>query len=110
MYQDPIIVSVERAVAIVTINRVPQRNALSDAVVGALTSALDWLEVDPSIKVLILTGQGMRFAAGTDVKEMHSLATADVVATLHPCPDPRKHRDVRSRRLDRICPRRTGRL
>src|SRR5258708_30481908 len=108
MHQDSIIVSVEQAVAIVTINSVPQRNALSNGVVGALTSALDRLEVDPSIKVPMLTGQGMHFAAGTE--EMHSLTTADVVATLHPCPDARKHRDVHSRRLDRICPRRTGRL
>src|SRR5260370_103675 len=85
MHQDPIIVSVEQAVAIVTINRVPQRNALSNAFVGALTSALHRLEVHPSIKVPMLTGQGMHFAAGAE--EMHSLTNADVTIRRFKEPD-----------------------
>ncbi|RZS88767.1 enoyl-CoA hydratase/isomerase-like protein [Phyllobacterium myrsinacearum] len=80
MHPESIIVSIEQAVATATISRALQRNALSNAVVEALTRALDRLDADPAIKVIILTGEGMHFAAGAGVKEMHGLTMADGVA------------------------------
>jgi len=59
------------AVAIVTFNRPEAMNALSKALRAALRQALDELESDTDVKVIVLTGAGDRaFTAGLDLKEL----------------------------------------
>ena len=61
-------------IAIITINRPDQRNALSLEVRQGLFAAWDRFERDDSLKVGILTGAGERiFCAGGDLKEMMAL-------------------------------------
>jgi enoyl-CoA hydratase len=69
----------EDAIGIVKFARVEARNALSDAMVKALDSALTRFDADPAIKVVLLTAEGPHFAAGTDVREMRPLTVTDVV-------------------------------
>jgi enoyl-CoA hydratase/carnithine racemase len=58
-------------VAIITINRPEQRNALGKDVRDGLFSAWDRFERDPALRVAILTGAGDKaFCAGGDLKEM----------------------------------------
>lgn len=58
-------------VAIITINRPEQRNALGQDVRDGLFSAWDRFERDPALRVAILTGAGEKaFCAGGDLKEM----------------------------------------
>jgi enoyl-CoA hydratase len=58
-------------IAIITINRPEQRNALNKEVREALTAAWVRFESDPSLKIAILTGAGEKaFCAGGDLKEM----------------------------------------
>jgi enoyl-CoA hydratase/carnithine racemase len=57
-------------VATLTLNRPGARNALSEALLDALTRELDAVADDPSVRVVILTAEGPVFSAGHDLKEM----------------------------------------
>jgi enoyl-CoA hydratase len=72
MTQDPVL-SVERGddgLAVLTMNRPRAMNALSRQLRQALADAIDRLEADPGVRVLILTGAGRAFCAGLDLKEL----------------------------------------
>lgn len=55
-----------------TLNRPEARNAMSDAMNQALAGQLAWAELEPSVKVVVLTGAGNGFCAGGDVKGMNT--------------------------------------
>jgi len=58
-------------IAIITINRPEQRNALNAEVRTGLTAAWQRFENDPALRIAILTGAGEKaFCAGGDLKEM----------------------------------------
>lgn len=58
-------------IAVITLNRPEQQNALNAEVREALTAAWHRFEADPSLRVAILTGAGEKaFCAGGDLKEM----------------------------------------
>lgn len=65
-------VSVERQepIAVVTMNRPKQLNALSYGLVKELSLALEALDQDDEIRAIVLTGGEKVFAAGADIKEM----------------------------------------
>ncbi len=61
----------EDGIAIITINRPEQRNALGRDVREGLRAAWEKFEADPNARVAILTGAGEKaFCAGGDLKEM----------------------------------------
>ena len=68
---DPVLL-VERCdgAATLTLNRPAARNALSTALRAALVSAFRELADDDAINVVILTGAGVAFTAGLDLKEL----------------------------------------
>lgn len=58
-------------IAIITLNRPEQRNALSREIRQGLFDAWDRFERDPALRIAILTGAGEKaFCAGGDLKEM----------------------------------------
>jgi enoyl-CoA hydratase len=57
-------------VGLITLNRPEQLNALSDALVDELGSALDAFETDDGIACIVLTGSDKAFAAGADIAAM----------------------------------------
>ena len=60
----------EKGVGVLTLNRPEKLNALSTALLGEFSAALDAAEADPDVRVLILTGAGDKaFAAGADIAE-----------------------------------------
>jgi len=65
-----ILVEREGPVAIVTLNRPQQLNALSYGLIKELALALEALDQDTDIRAIVLTGGEKVFAAGTDIKEM----------------------------------------
>jgi len=65
-----ILVEKEGPVAIVTLNRPQQLNALSYGLVKELALALEALDQDAEIRAIVLTGGEKVFAAGADIKEM----------------------------------------
>jgi len=61
----------EGPIVVLTINRPDRRNALDNATVDELDSALAQIEADDALRVLILTGAGDKaFVAGADIAEL----------------------------------------
>jgi len=82
-----ITVEIADAVALVTLNRPQQMNALSTALRAELTAAFAALNRDPKVRVAVLTGAGERaFCAGLDLKELG--AGASIGATVEDPNDP----------------------
>ena len=67
---DNIIVDTDGPVAVATLNRPKQLNALSYGLCKDLCLALEELDRDDSIRVFIITGSERVFAAGADINEM----------------------------------------
>jgi len=64
---DTILFVTDGPVAIITLNRPKQRNAVNADLAGALRSAVQKFETDPTLRVAILTGSGANFCAGMDL-------------------------------------------
>lgn len=62
--------SVESAIATITLNRPDKRNAMSDDMRTEFIHALELVAADKSIKALVLTGAGKGFCAGGDISGM----------------------------------------
>ena len=65
-----IIVEKDDSIAILTLNRPQQLNALSYDLLKDLSVAMQTLDVDKEVRVMIVTGGEKVFAAGADIKEM----------------------------------------
>jgi enoyl-CoA hydratase len=65
-----VIVEKDGVVAVITLNRPQQLNALSYGLVKELSLAMQELDRDDQIRVIIVTGGEKVFAAGADIKEM----------------------------------------
>ncbi|NHC21564.1 enoyl-CoA hydratase/isomerase family protein [Nocardioides sp. IC4_145] len=68
-------VSDERRVRTLTLDRPEALNAFNEALYDALADALLEAAEDPGVAVVLLTGSGRGFSAGTDLLEMHRIAT-----------------------------------
>lgn len=53
-----------------TLNDVGRRNALSEAMLGALGATFNEAGADPAVRVIVLAANGPAFCAGHDLKEM----------------------------------------
>ncbi|WP_040701686.1 enoyl-CoA hydratase/isomerase family protein [Nocardia vinacea] len=73
-----------RRVRWLTLDRPDSLNAFNEALYDALTEALHDAADDPSVAVVVLTGNGRAFSAGTDLNEMaERVANPDFVAGKH---------------------------
>jgi enoyl-CoA hydratase len=70
MNYENVIVEKDGAIAVVTLNRPQALNALSYALVKDLSLAMQELDQDSEVRVIIVTGGEKVFAAGADIKEM----------------------------------------
>ena len=68
-----ILLEKHEAVALVRLNRPKVYNALNNALMNELTSALEVLEADEAIRAVVITGNEKAFAAGADIAEVHAL-------------------------------------
>ncbi len=73
MAYDNIRVETRGRVGLITLNRPKALNALNEALVTELNSALDAFEANPEVGCLVLTGSEKAFAAGADIKLMQPL-------------------------------------
>ena len=64
------------AVLLLTMNRASARNALSEAMMGALQAAFDEAASDRALRVIVLGALGPAFCAGHDLKEMTACRAA----------------------------------
>ncbi|MBK9469467.1 MAG: enoyl-CoA hydratase/isomerase family protein [Gammaproteobacteria bacterium] len=73
MSDDPILFSRDGHIARITLNNPTQHNALGAAEIGRFRDCLDAVETDPSLRVLLLTGNGeSTFCAGASLKQFRS--------------------------------------
>lgn len=66
----------EGGIATLTLNTPASLNALSDAMLDALSTSFEALAEDGSIRVIVLRGAGKAFCAGHDLKEMQAARAA----------------------------------
>ena len=72
MNYNNILVETVDNIAILTINRPNQLNALNSETIAELSNAFKSLESDHTVKVIIVTGSGEKaFVAGADIKEFY---------------------------------------
>lgn len=70
----PVTIADRGAIRVITVNRPDKLNALNAATLDALHVAFDAAAVDPSVRVVVLTGAGPKaFVAGADITEMNAL-------------------------------------
>ncbi|HEX7739973.1 MAG TPA: enoyl-CoA hydratase-related protein [Marmoricola sp.] len=65
----------EARVRTLTLDRPDALNAFNEALYDATAQALIDAAADPGVAVVLLTGNGRAFSAGTDLLEMHQMAT-----------------------------------
>lgn len=79
MAADPVLCSIEDGVALVTLNN-PPLNLVTLELTRQLNSLVTKLAVDPSVRVMVLTGSGSKaFCAGSDIKEFPDMMAAGAV-------------------------------
>ena len=66
----------------VTLNRPGQFNALSNALLDELQTALDRIAADPSVRVVVIGARGRGFCSGHDLKEIRAMDDAAQVEAL----------------------------
>jgi enoyl-CoA hydratase len=72
-----IIIEKKGNIGIIKINRPNNLNALNKETIVELTKAVEELEKDKNIKVVILTGEGKAFIAGADIKQMKDMDSSE---------------------------------
>ena len=70
MNYENVIVAKDGSIALVTLNRPQALNALSYGLVKDLSLAMQELDQDPEVRVIVITGGDKVFAAGADIKEL----------------------------------------
>ena len=66
-----------------TMARPDKKNALTNAMYGALADAIQGAETDPAIRVVLIRGEGDMFTAGNDVGEFAAIATGQMQGERH---------------------------
>jgi methylglutaconyl-CoA hydratase len=70
MADDLVVCELRGGTAVVTLNRADRRNALSRALIAALTDTFTRLREEAAVRSVVLTGAGTVFCAGMDLAEL----------------------------------------
>jgi enoyl-CoA hydratase len=68
----------DHGIGFITLNRPNVLNAINRPMVSEILHAAESFDKDPSIKVMILSGNGRAFAAGADIDEMKNDSSIDL--------------------------------
>jgi len=83
MEEQKLLYAKEDGIGIITINRPEKMNSITDDMLADLTNILNEATLDDEVRVVIITGNGRAFCAGTDVSagiaRDHSVAAAERV-------------------------------
>ena len=80
--QDLLLHHMADGVATLILNRPAQFNAINAALLTELETALDQIENDPAVRVVVIAGVGKAFCAGHDLKEMRERHDRNFIASL----------------------------
>ncbi len=73
MPYENVIVEVQGSIGIIKFNRPKALNALNSATLDDLSGAVNELNDNPAVNVVIVTGEGKAFVAGADIAEMQPM-------------------------------------
>lgn len=76
--EQPVLYSVEGAVARITLNRPDKRNALNAAVIAGIKDGLREASQDERVRVVVIAGAGKDFCSGADLSQLQQIAQASV--------------------------------
>jgi len=76
---DLVLVARDEPIAVVTLNRPDQLNALSEPLMEELVERLTELDRDEAIRCIVLAGNDRAFAAGADIGEMATASAMDML-------------------------------
>src|SRR5271165_4534913 len=81
----PVLLREDRgAVSILTLNRPEKLNALNNELISAMMNALDGIELDRTIRTVVVTGRGRAFSSGADIAAFQRhLETGPAEAVAH---------------------------
>jgi enoyl-CoA hydratase len=79
MNEPLVLVERDEPIAVVTLNRPDQLNALSEPLMEELVERLTELDRDEAIRCIVLAGNERAFAAGADIGEMASATAMDML-------------------------------
>ena len=74
----PVRLTFDGSVAFITLNRPEKRNALNDAVVRDVKSALRESSAKEAVRVVVITGAGQDFCSGADLEALKKISDASV--------------------------------
>ncbi len=81
MSEDVLLKEVDGNIAVLTLNRPEVMNSFNFALLHAISREIEAVDVDPDIRVVIITGAGEKaFAAGADLKERRTYTPEQVKA------------------------------
>jgi 2-(1,2-epoxy-1,2-dihydrophenyl)acetyl-CoA isomerase len=80
MSEAPLVLTIDSGIARITLDRPDIGNALTNAASKKIGEAVDRIAADPSVRVLVLTGNGKMFSAGGDIREF--VSTLDTLGEL----------------------------
>ncbi|HEX3252438.1 MAG TPA: enoyl-CoA hydratase-related protein [Pyrinomonadaceae bacterium] len=76
--EQPVLYSVEGAVARITLNRPEKRNALNAAVIAGVKESLGQAAADERVRAIVIAGAGKDFCSGADLSALQQTAQASV--------------------------------
>jgi len=76
--EQPVLYSVEGAVARITLNRPEKRNALNAATIAGVKDRLREASKAERVRVVVITGEGKDFCSGADLSALQQIAQASV--------------------------------
>ncbi len=74
-----ITVNLENHVSTITLNRPEKRNALNDALVGGLKTALRETDADETLRAIVIKGAGKDFCSGADLSALQKISESNVL-------------------------------
>ncbi len=78
MEYNNLLLQIEDKIAVLTINRPKQLNALNKETIAELHQALEQMKSNPDVRVVVLTGSGEKsFVAGADIKEFADFSVTE---------------------------------
>lgn len=75
---NPVLYSIDGAVARITLNRPEKRNALNDALIAGIKEALRKASRSDHVRVIVISGAGKDFCSGADLSALQKIAGASV--------------------------------
>lgn len=77
-----ILITTEDSIRTITLNRPEKRNALNDALVNDLKTALREADEDESLRAIVISGAGKDFCSGADLSALQKIAESSVLENL----------------------------